>query len=314
VRLVVKDHVHVHIRLAAMALPALLGVLATGCPPSLVTLCKSSADCAEGYLCVQGTCRPPGTPVADAWAAAGDPRAPAEGVPCAARSFHMTETQELFEAPAGALFMHIKAWGAGGNGEGCCLPDRDGAVGGYTEAVFTAEPGVPLVVIVGKRGRAGWNGEERRRFGFGDLGGGGLSGVFRGPEEITNEDRDRALVIAGGGGSAGAPACSPGIPGNHEEAGGQPTMQGGPPGDDQNGGGGGYSGGWGGGKKTNSAGGTGYVAPEALEQRIVAAEIGDQLPPNAEDPDYVDGAGQEEASGHVVISFTCERPQLPPIL
>jgi hypothetical protein len=228
---------------------------------------------------------------------------------CATADFEVTETQELFVVPEGVTFMHVKAWGAGGNGEGRCEAD-DSGLGGFTEAVFAVAPGDELAILVGKRGRAGISGEEIVRFGFGSWGGGGLSGVFRRGDPITESDRDRALVIAGGGGSAGAPDCAPGGTGNADDAGGQDTMLGSAGADEINGGGGGYSGGSGGARREAGRGGSGWVDPSALESVMLFAERGSGLPPRTEDPDWDGVAGTGEQSGSVIIHFSCEPPDI----
>jgi len=227
---------------------------------------------------------------------------------CAKSNHVVTDTQESFKVPKNARYMHVKAWGAGGNGEGQCTPAKDGGLGGYTEAVFKVAPGTEYVIIVGKRGRAGLTGEQKMRFGFGDWGGGGLSGVFKGPKPITASDQGKALLIAGGGGGASAPGCQPGGTGNHPAAGGMSTMQGGKGADGVNGGAGGYRGGKGGAKKRGGMGGTGFVAKEAIKSQILYAQPKAGVPPKTKDPDYDGKAGQEEVSGRLVIHFTCTVP------
>jgi hypothetical protein len=206
--------------------------------------------------------------------------------------------------------MHVKAWGAGGNAEAECGGGDDGGLGGFSEAVFEVTPGTPLIVIVGKRGRSGITGEDIVRFGFGAWGGGGLSGVFRGPELINEYDKDKALLIAGGGGSAGAPGCDPGGTGNHPDSGGMPTMMGSMGADEVTGGGGGYEGGTGGERGRAGMGGSGYVDPSALDSRMAYGEPGSGTPPRTDDPDYEAPAATGEQSGLVVIHFTCEEPEL----
>ncbi|MBI2896884.1 MAG: hypothetical protein HYY06_25220 [Deltaproteobacteria bacterium] len=228
---------------------------------------------------------------------------------CATVEFQVTETQEQFIVPDGVRYMAVKAWGAGGNGEGVCEGD-DSGLGGFTEAAFEVAPGTPLVVIVGKRGRAGITNEEVVRFGFGSWGGGGLSGVFRGGGPITAADGARALVIAGGGGSAGAPDCAPGGTGNAPDAGGQATMLGSTGADDINGGGGGYSGGSGGARGEPGLGGSGFVDPSALDSVMLSSERGSGIAPRSDEADYDGVAGTGEQSGLIVIHFTCEPPDI----
>jgi len=291
-------------------------LLATGCArPAGEFYCVEDAECADGEVCVNGACQVAGSGSGGAGAGA-DGLGPMGGfdgeggstADCGEATFELTETQEVFLVPAAVSYMHVKAWGAGANGEGQCSFD-DGGLGGFTEAVFPVEPGTPLIVIVGQRGRAGMGGEEYIKFGFGDWGGGGLSGVFLGPDLIDNTSSDRALIIAGGGGSAGAPGCNPGGTGNHPDAGGRPNMQGGPGADEINGGGGGLEGGLGGAKGEAALGGTGFVADSAVWSEMLHAEVGSGLPPRTGDPDYADDAGQTETAGRVVIHFSCEPPE-----
>ncbi|MCZ7682732.1 MAG: hypothetical protein M5U28_29640 [Sandaracinaceae bacterium] len=237
---------------------------------------------------------------------------PADLPPCGPpQVFTLTETPEPLVVPEAVRYLYVAAWGAGGNDERQCGETPDGGPGGFTEAVFAVTPGTELTAIVGKRGRSGTSGEDIVRFGFGAWGGGGLTGLFRGSGPLTENDRDRALVIAGGGGSASAPGCSAGIPGNYPGAGGQPTMMGeAPPAGSPVGGGGGYEGGRAGGTSIPSAGGTGYVAPEAIDSRLLYSEPGTNRPPRDDHPDYVPGVGVSEGSGHLVIRFACEEPLL----
>jgi hypothetical protein len=259
-----------------------------------------------------GTTGEDGTSPADA--AAGDD-GEATDITCATLTFAPTETQEHFIPPAGVRYMHVKAWGGGANGETLGCGFDDSGLGGFTEAVFelaTALP--PLIVIVGGPGSAGRAGTME--FGWGSDGGGGLSGVFVGPETITENDMDKALVIAGGGGGAW-PGCNAGGTGNHlTYAGGQPNMLGGlgRSGDiGVNGGGGGLSGGTGGARREVGKGGTGFVDDDrpGLILRysdIVASEPGAGVPPHSTDDDYRAGAGTGEQPGQIVIYLTCEPP------
>jgi hypothetical protein len=230
---------------------------------------------------------------------------------CATKTFEVKETQEVFAVPSYVSYMHIKAWGAGGNQEAQCPGQEDAGMGGYTEGVFKAAKGSQIIIIVGKRGRAGISDPaDRMRFGFGDWGGGGLTGVFRGGVTITENDRDKALLIAGGGGSASGASCILGGSGNHPSSGGQPTMQGGKGADGMNGGAGGYEGGTGGVKGGNSKGGKGFVAKEALSVRTLWSVPGSGKAPKSDDKDYDGVAGTAEASGRIVIHFSCGQPQI----
>lgn len=238
---------------------------------------------------------------------------------CGEATFDVTETQEVFEVPPNVYYMHVKAWGSGGNGEGACTFD-DGGIGGYSEAVFSVTPGDPLIIIVGAPGSASYQGDDVVRFGFGSSGGGGLSGVFKGPDFLDEHDADKAYIIAGGAGGAGyGPAgdtCRPGGTGNHPDGGGEDTMLGGVGLDSGvNGGGGGYDGGHGGALKEFGLGGSGYVseadkAPDS-DHLILHVEPGAGAPPKTDDADYDGAAGKTESGGLVVIHFVCS---IPPVL
>jgi hypothetical protein len=299
--------------------------------------CTVPSDCPPGYTCSSGECVPrsdadadaagdaelPGdAPVDDAAADDALPEIPTDPTDdenefCAEARVEYSDTQELYIVPPGARYMHVKAWGAGGNEEhapGDCpgIVD-DGGLGGYTEAVFEVSPGAQLIIIVGKLGRAGDTEGDKIRFGFGQWGGGGLSGIFLGPDLIDENSLEKALIIAGGGGGSGGDCDNPGGTGNSEEAGGMPSMLGGEGIDGVNGGGGGYHGGTG--ASTRGApgmGGEGFVAASAVgDHLILYSEPGAGVPPRTDDEDYDGTAGVYESNGLVVIHFVCE---VPPII
>jgi hypothetical protein len=300
-----------------VSLVALLGAALLGCGGGGTSPgCEGSA-CADAGGGGGGSGHDGGTTDLDASfltdSAPGDDAAPA----CQDFVFPFTETQETFTAPATAQWMHVKAWGAGGNGEKDC----NGGMGGYAEAVYAVTPGQALIVIVGGAGSAGQMFDYR--FGWGNSGGGGLSGVFTGAALVDENAWDRALVIAGGGGGDGVEKgggpCITAIPGNHAQAGGSPTMMGGTGLDSGvNGGGGGYRGGLGGAKGAAGTGGTGFPDPQAatkpagwVDSYLASATVGDAKPPRAIDAEYDGHAGQTEANGQVVIHFVCEKPVIP---
>jgi hypothetical protein len=273
--------------------------------------CTDHDDCNPGYHCHMGEClpgNPDGGPPDAFYFPPSDALPPDATFECAAIDFTETETQEFFEVPANVRYMHVKAWGAGGNGEGGCTYDNGGR-GGYSEAVFEVTPGTPLIVIVGKRGRSGMTGEEVVKFGFGNWGGGGLSGIFLGPDLIDENSADLALIIAGGGGSAGVPGCDPGGTGNHPDSGGMPTLLGGEGAAGFNGGAGGYRGGVGGTVEHSSMGGSGFVDETiALDWKILYVEPGDGPAPGSDEDEYDLVAGTTEQSGMVFIRFVCTQP------
>ena len=317
------------------------GALLGGCAESEEP-CTLPSECPLGYTCEDGRCVPMGDADADAMdvptedGPVGD--TPVEDVPvgdipvdvpiedstddddeiCAEASFPYSNTQELFTVPANARYMHVKAWGAGGNEEhppGDCpgIVD-DGGLGGFSEAVFEVSPGAELIIIVGKLGRAGDTAGDIIRFGFGNWGGGGLTGIFLGPEFIDENSQDKALIIAGGGGGSGGDCENPAGTGNHPDSGRELTMLGGEGVEGVNGGGGGYEGGKGGPRRGPGMGGKGYVKTEgpfaASDYRIIFAEPGAGVPPKTDDPDYADDAGLYEHNGRIVLHFVCEPPPL----
>ena len=320
---------------------AVQGALLGGCAQSDEP-CTLPSECQLGYTCEDGRCVPVGDTDADAVDVVTDDGpvgdTPVDDVPvedapvdvpvedstvdddeiCAEASFPYSNTQELFTVPANARYMHVKAWGAGGNEEhlpGDCpgIVD-DGGLGGFSEAVFEVSPGAELIIIVGKLGRAGDPTEDRIRFGFGQWGGGGLTGIFLGPEFINENSQDKALIIAGGGGGSGGDCSNPAGTGNHPDSGGETTMLGGEGADGVNGGGGGYEGGTGGPRGGPGMGGMGFVRTEgaygAIDYRMLAAEPGDGVPPKTDDTDYADDAGLYEHNGRIVLHFVCEPPPL----
>jgi len=299
-----------------MGVLAVVGLTVGSCAASSVQSsgCEDHSECNPGYHCDQGACvagYPDGGAPDAFYIPPSDALPPDANFLCAAIDFTATETQESFEVPANVRYMHVKAWGAGGNGEAGCTYNNGGR-GGYTEAVFEVTPGTPLIVIVGKRGRAGMTGEEVVRFGFGNWGGGGLSGIFLGPDLIDENSSDLALIIAGGGGSAGVPGCDPGGTGNHPDSGGMPTLLGGVGESGFNGGAGGYRGGVGGTVEHSSMGGSGYVDESiALDWKMLYVEPGDNPAPGSDEEEYDLVAGTTEQSGLVFIQFVCTMP--PPL-
>lgn len=313
---------------ASFATASVMGIGLGGCASSSTRACNTNDDCPQDKECVLGRCVDPQQNAndagADAWvppvdAAQSDASQSDASTECAEAVFEVTQTDEEILVPPLVTFMHIKAWGAGGNNESCCDPDIAAGMGGYTEAVFGVSPGDSIVVVVGTYGNAAGTPTLDFEYGFGSgSGGGGLAGVFRGPAPITETDYDRAYVIAGGGGGAGygpsGDTCRPGGAGNAPDSGGMPTMVGGVGLDDGvNGGGGGYRGGLGAPVREAGKGGQGFIhadaEPETLSPRHLEwAEPLDGLPPNTTDEKYDGVAGQQEQSGLVVITFSCTRP------
>lgn len=233
---------------------------------------------------------------------------------CESVSFEFTGTEQSFDLPSGARFLHVKAWGAGGNHDtNECQGEGDdvgtGGVGGFTEAVVPVVGGDVIKIVVGEYGNQG-NATAQGDAGFGGGRGGGFSGVFTGSDPLTEFDRARALAVAGGGGAAASTQCVPGVPGNHPDGGGQSTMQGEMA--DGAGGGGGYEGGSAS-SSEGSRGGTGFVTPDAIAQVIEWAEFGDPVPPRTEDVDFAEGTAASERNGHVKLYVYCSEDDIPPI-
>ena len=186
-------------------------------------------------------------------------------------------------------------------------------MGGFTEAVFSVTPGEPLTVLVGGRKTfEDLTAAEQLSLGFPGRGAGGLSGIFTGAQPLTADSYDRALIIAGGGGGAGALGgdCNHGHPGNHPtQAGGQSTMLGENGNIHINSGGGGYRGGDGGATDMIAGkGGTGHVAATALASNMQNGGTGNLTPPRAGDPDYQSETAMQERPGLVVMHFLCDGP------
>ncbi|WP_363799791.1 hypothetical protein ABU614_06490 [Lysobacter firmicutimachus] len=119
-----------------------------------------------------------------------------------------TGAQVTITAPANALGVYFKVWGAGGSKEFLADASKAGA-GGYTGALFDTTAGTQYSLIVGGGGsRSARPGaaNDPGAFGFGGSGmhdqGGGLSGVFTGTAGVTRTDTARALAVAGGGGGS----------------------------------------------------------------------------------------------------------------
>lgn len=254
----------------------------------------------------------------------------ADATMCLDLSLEFSGEPTLVELPASARFLVIKAWGAGGNGDGGRFGAMDslGGPGGYSAASYEVLDPQALTVVVGERGRN--NGHMA--FGFAPLGGGGLSGLFMGPPPLEHTEQGRALLVAGGGGSGVRNGGAHGGAGN--DVGGTPTMAGGQstfPGPDNanvgTGGGGGYSGGLGRRSSTTPGlGGSGF--PNSDEEGAAAAESAglrlieslvlpastNNLPPRQDDDDYpLDyPAGAQERNGFVVVRVLCSEP--PPLI
>jgi hypothetical protein len=335
----------VAMRLAGRAVPfaavgmAVLALLALpGCAQS-TAICNGPEGCPAGSVCRGDIC----VPVADDGGGgevdvidgtdngADDSSFPpdvldspdvAPDAICATFDFPYAVTPEVVLLPANVRYMHVKVWGAGGNEEHtpATCGFEDGGMGGYSEGIFNVLPGTDLApgtfltVVVGQLGHAGTSDVELFRVGFSSQGGGGLSGVFLGDAPLMETDTARALIVAGGGGSAaGVTPCIAGGYGNAAGSGGMPTMRGGTGVEIVTGGGGGYEGGPGALRHMSGTGGSGYVRTDLLDdpahQRIEASgTVG--VPPRTTDPDYdLDaGAGAEEHNGRVVIHLTCEPP------
>ncbi len=119
-----------------------------------------------------------------------------------------TGAQVTVTAPANALGVYFKVWGAGGGKEFLADASKAGA-GGYTGALFNTVAGTQYSLVVaggGSRAVRPGGANDPGAFGFGGSGqhdqGGGLSGVFTGTAAVTNTSTARALAVAGGGGGS----------------------------------------------------------------------------------------------------------------
>jgi len=244
--------------------------------------------------------------------------------PCVSSEYIFTDTAESFTVPQDVRYMIIKAWGSGANEEEQCANNTGkGGPGGYTAAVLDVSASASLItagstvsVVVGRRVHLNETSSDVALHGFAASGGGGLSGVFTGAFPLIAAQYSRAVVIAGGGGSAGsqnASNCTIGYPGNHSTGGGMNDMQGGAGAhDDLNGGGGGYRGGLGGAWGQSGYGGDAFVRTHAdvLDSRVEYQTPGTWTAPMTADPDYIGAAGASQEPGLVVIRFVCTEPSL----
>jgi hypothetical protein len=100
-----------------------------------------------------------------------------------------------FVVPGGVNSITVEAWGAGGGGGSANKAQARGGGGAFARATVAVMPGEELQVYVGGGGQGG------PRPGFGKLagGGGGASYLARGKT---------VLLVAAGGGGAGADGCS----------------------------------------------------------------------------------------------------------
>jgi hypothetical protein len=244
--------------------------------------------------------------------------------PCVSSEHIFTDTTESFTVPQDVRYMVIKAWGSGANEEEQCVNNTGmGGPGGYTAALLDVSASASLItagstlsVVVGRRVQLNESSTELALHGFAASGGGGLSGVFTGAFPLTASEYGRAVLIAGGGGSAGsenASTCTIGRPGNSPTAGGMNNMQGGAGAhDDLNGGGGGYRGGLGGAWGLSGYGGEEFVRShvDVLDSRVEYQPQGTWTAPMTSDPDYNGTAGASQSSGLVVIRFVCTLPSI----
>lgn len=182
--------------------------------------------------------------------------------------FAYSGEQIRWTVPEGVKFLTAHLWGAGGGRD-----VKFGGRGGYTRCKFAVVPGQVYSLIVGQGGV-----NLTDVFGFGGRGqgaahqhnGGGLTGIFKGRDNVSESDMDRAVCIAGGGGAGGWNGSSGTDGGGGNSRGGMPTMRGrdatGNVSSGYGGGGGGYSGG----ASTHiyGDGGSGYIMPSALESSI----------------------------------------------
>ncbi len=127
------------------------------------------------------------------------------------QQYDYTGADVAITAPANAVGVYFKTWGAGGGHEIVYNGSKAGA-GGYSGGVFDTTPGAAYTLMVGSGGNRGGRPDQFPVptlvgvYGFGGLSmhdqGGGLSGVFSGTGAISATSQARALVVAGGGGGS----------------------------------------------------------------------------------------------------------------
>jgi hypothetical protein len=252
------------------------------------------------------------------------------------RTFTYTGADQSFTIPTSAKWLDVYCWGGGGI-----------LVGGFSSSHFDltiAGPitgGSSLSVMVGDRQHNTYYGcgldTAKCLYGFGGYSkkcanegysGAGLAGVFTGTGTILETDAARALVIAGGSGSANDNDCSCpfgqtiageyyGTSGNEPLGGGMPTFRGTNGTDNgSGGGGGGYQGGIVIPSCTPPAanparGGSGYTHPAAIVTSIkyqysTTSYTGSiLLPPEADNCLYVypNGCGSIAQPGYCDIGY-----------
>ena len=141
--------------------------------------------------------------------------------------FNYTGSIQIFNIPQGITNINIYCWGAGGastfsTGEGGGYTAGTGGTGGFIKANLNVSSISSLAIIVGQGGRKGVNNNfSGTAFGGGGSGccgndewnvggGGGLSGIFINDANMTILESYRvnpnatAIIVAGGGGSAGS--------------------------------------------------------------------------------------------------------------
>ena len=136
---------------------------------------------------------------------------------------------QAFTVPTGVTALFVKAWGAGGGGNGKTATTApvtvapwygSGGAGGFVSGTVAVTPAQALSVVVGQGG----SGDDvikpiaRQVYGFGGRAteniwrlpsfsrgqggdGGGLSGLFTGAAAVAATDSARAFLVAGGGGA-----------------------------------------------------------------------------------------------------------------
>ncbi len=249
------------------------------------------------------------------------------------QAFIYTGADQIFTIPTNAKFLDVYCWGGGGI-----------LVGGFSSAHFdltTLGPinaGSQLSIMVGDRQHNTYYGcgldTAKCLYGFGGYSkkcanegysGAGLAGVFTGTSTILETDAPRALVIAGGSGSANDNDCSCpfgqtiageyyGTSGNEPLGGGMPTFRGTNGTDNgSGGGGGGYQGGFlipscAPPLATPARGGSGYTHPSAIVASIkyqystISYTGGILLPPEADNCLYIYPSG----SGSIFLPGYCD--------
>ena len=233
--------------------------------------------------------------------------------------YQYTGVDQYLTVPASVTGMEVYCWGGGGT----IKDNKPSGVGGFAYGTFPVLPGQTFTLMVGGAGNYGPTGA----YGFGGIMdgyvgelnlGGGLSGLFSGTSTVLETDAARALLVAGGGGTADGNGVAGGNGGDTDAnwAGGQTTMRG-IAGNrlSHHSGGGGYAGGGRnlatgkggtsyrriGGAYPNTGSSTGTLEFTARTSPVVAGQ--QLIVPGSTNPKYQNQAGLHGRNGLIVVKW-----------